>query len=269
MEVTVRDVIKVLEELAPLHLAESYDNAGLLVGHEDQTVERIMLSVDASESVLKQAAQLAADLLITHHPLIFHPLMHVTENDPVGSRVLYLAEHGIALYAAHTNMDAAPGGNIDYMAEKLGMTDVRPAAEEGEAAILRVGSFESGEAIKADNRLSLKDLAARVKETLNLPYVRVYGDPETVIQRAALCTGSGMSLWETALQAGAQAYITGDITYHRADDALRAGLSLIDCSHFMSDRLSVEHLFEYLSQIPEFAGITILKAEEQENYTYL
>ncbi len=263
MGLTVKDMTTFLETLAPLSYQEAYDNSGLLIGHEEAKVTRIMLAVDASESVIEQAIENKCEMLITHHPLIFHPLKKVTEEDPVGKRVLALAEHGIALYAAHTNMDSAPGGNIDYAAGRLGLRNIYAAGEEGEIRCLRVGFLEEA--------MTLRALAKKVKEVFGLAGVRIFGDPGSMVRNVAIVTGSGMDFAETAKNEGADVLITGDITYHKAEEALRDGLRLIDASHFGTDKLSELWLRRALGLMAAEKGeaLEIYTAEEKDVYTIL
>ena len=247
-------------ECAPFSYAESYDNPGLLLGRHEQIIQTVMVAVDASESVIQQAVEAKADLLITHHPLIFHPLRRLVDSERNGRRLLQLMENGIALYSAHTNMDSAPGGNNDRACEQLGLLHVQAVGEPGEIASLRIGQLPEP--------LCLSSLAALVKERFALPTVRMVGSAEQKVHSVALCTGSGMDFMEQALKAGADVLITGDITYHKADDAQAAGLCLIDATHFGTDRLSVAWLCQRLgdwAQKNQFA-LRVIAAQEQDLY---
>lgn len=260
MALTLQQIVDFMEEWAPLSYAESYDNPGLQVGHPEQTVERILVAVDASESVLQQACEQKADLLITHHPLIFHPVKRLVSTERNGARLLQLIENGIALYSAHTNLDTAPGGNNDRAAAQLGLTQVRAVGWPGEQACLRIGELAEP--------LTLSALARQVRERFQLPGVRLIGQPEQKVQRVALCTGSGMDFMPLALEQGADAFVTGDITYHRADEAQAAGLGLIDATHFGTDRLSTIWVAEELRSWAAQQGekLTVWEAQEKDLY---
>lgn len=256
MKSKVRDLVEFMEQWAPLSYAESYDNPGLLLGHLDKSIETVMVAVDASEAVVQQALQQQADCLITHHPLIFHPIKRVTDEDRTGRRLLTLAEHGIALYSAHTNLDTAPGGNNDYAAALLGLEKVRAVARPGEQACLRLGQLPAP--------LSLEALGKLVKEQFFLPYLRLIGEAQQEVSRVALCTGSGMDFMSLALEEAADVLITGDIGYHEAEEAKAKGLALIDASHFGTDRLSVKWTVQTLQQWAQETGraLRIYAAEE-------
>lgn len=260
MELTVQQISDFMENWAPLSYAEDYDNVGLLVGHPEQKVRSIMVCVDASEAVIAQALEKKVDLLLTHHPLIFRPLKRIVEKDRNGRRLLQLIENHIALYSAHTNLDSAPGGNIDRAAAQLGLVDVMAVAEEGQQACLRVGSLEEA--------ITLEELAVRTAEKYRVPHVRVVGDKERSVRKIALCTGSGMDFMPLALREGCDVLITGDITFHKADEAEAAGLSLIDATHFGTDLLSVKWIAQELRIMAAelCADLTVYEAQETDLY---
>lgn len=261
MVLTTGQIVQYMEKIAPLHFEEDYDNSGLLIGREDKLVRKLMLAVDASEKVISQAISFQADLLLVHHPLIFHPLKNASEKDPVGRRVLEMAEARIGLYAAHTNLDSVPGGNIDHAAQMLGLQKVRAVGEDGEVACLRIGSLPKP--------LSLEDLGILIMKKWDLPYVRLAessGSENRLHTSIALITGSGMDFADLAVKNGATVLVTGDISYHRADDAGRQGLSLIEASHFLTDRLSTIWLKEDLERMAAEAGCELIVqiAEERD-----
>ncbi len=263
MELTVKDIAAFMEEWAPVSYAEDYDNVGLLVGHEDQKVKSVMVSVDASEDVMEQALEKKVDLLLTHHPLIFRPMKRIVESERNGRRLLQLIENHIALYSAHTNLDTAPGGNNDRAAAQLGLMDVKAVAEEGEKACLRIGYLP--------HPMTLEQLAEHTLEKYLLPYIRIVGKNEQIVQKVALCTGSGMDFMPLALKEGADVFITGDITYHKADEAEAAGLGLIDATHFGTDLLSVKWVAQALRELAKEkdADLLVYEAEEADLYQTL
>lgn len=263
MELTVKQIAAFMEEWAPLSYAEEYDNAGLLVGHEDQKVKRVMVAVDASEDIIEEAIEKQVDLLLTHHPMIFRPLKRIVETERNGRRLLQLIENRIALYSAHTNLDTAPDGNNDRAAKLLGLEEIRAVGEEGEKACLRIGLLPE--------ELTLEELAAQVIEAYKLPGVRMIGSFEQIVRKVALCTGSGMDFMPLAMREGADVLITGDITYHDADEAMAAGFGLIDATHFGLDQLSVSWVAEALRGMAKERGadLTVLEAEEADIYQTL
>ena len=249
-----------MEKWAPLSYAEDYDNVGLLIGHEDRCVSSIMVAVDASEKVIEQALEKKVDLLLTHHPLIFRPVKKIVQNDRIGRRLLQLIENKIALYSAHTNLDSTPNGNNDRAAQQLGLVNIEAVAQEGEKACLRIGSLPE--------KLTLGELAELILEKYQLPDIRIVGDNEQIVSKVALCVGSGMDFMRLAIKEGADAFITGDITYHKADEAKAVGLGLIDATHFGTDRLSVKWVAEELRNLAQEkdAELVVWEAEETDIY---
>ncbi|MCI7261632.1 MAG: Nif3-like dinuclear metal center hexameric protein [Clostridiaceae bacterium] len=232
------DLIEILEKLAPSSMACEWDNPGLLAGRSDKEVTSILLAVDLTDSVLDQAEAMGADMIITHHPLIFKPLKKVNDQDFISRRILRLIQKDISYYAMHTNFDAAPGCMADLAGERLGLTDCRPlepmgTMEDGRSyGIGLLGTLPEG--------MTLRETAEKVKEAFGIPFVTVFGDvnsPEK-LQRAAICPGSGGSTLKEALAGRAEVYITGDIGHHEGIDAVACGMAVIDAGHY-----GIEHIF--------------------------
>lgn len=253
MGVTVGDIVSYIENWAPLSYAEDYDRPGLELGHTDAPVRIIVLSVDASQKAVDFAVSHRADLLLVHHPLFFHPLSNGSDRDLTGRRVLKLAENHIALYAAHTNLDSCPGGNNDHACSLLGLEKVEAVAGEGEKACLRIGRLPQARG------LCFRDFARLTRVRFGLSFLKMFGDPDKMIRTIALCTGSGMEFAPLAVSKGADVLVTGDITYHRAEEALAEGLCLIDAGHYETDALSLEwvkgHLEDFVQSRQESVAI--------------
>ncbi len=241
MAVTVQDVCRYMEAWADPAWAEDYDNPGLLLGHRDSNVRRILTALDATEAVVAEAVEWQADLIVTHHPMILRAIKKIEDGNRQGRRLLTLAENRIALYSAHTNLDCAVGGTNDVMAEKLGLQEVQILPEPGkEHGFLRMGRLLQV--------MSVKDFAALVKKRLDLEWLRIVAaDMDRPIHKVALCTGAGNRFVWLANQYGADAYITGDISYHEAEEAIAEGIALIDAGHFGTEVLIAETIARYLS----------------------
>lgn len=219
----VDDLLLTLARLAPAHLAEEWDNVGLLVGRHDQPVTRVLVALDLRAQVLDEAERLGCDLVLTHHPVIFPTLRAVTDATQVGQLVLRAAAAGIAIVAAHTNLDSARGGLNDAMAHLVGLTDfapLRPSAADPQQGLGRVGRFGA---------VTLAELVNRCATMFAYPAVTYVGDPALVVATGAVCTGSGASLIGEAAAAGVDVYITGDLKYHDAETA--PGMALICVPH--------------------------------------
>lgn len=240
------EIIKILETLSPRSMACDWDNPGLLAGRSGKEVKTIFLAVDATDSVIEQAEQAGADMILTHHPLIFKGIKQVSDQNFIGRRVLRMIQDDISYYAMHTNFDAAPGCMADLAAKKLGLTDCEVLEKMGETG--DGTSYGIGCTGRFEQPMTLREAAEQVKEAFGLPYVAVFGelDGEAVIQKAAVCPGAGGSTMGEALAAGAQVYITGDISHHEGIDAVAQGMAVIDAGHYGIEHIFTEFMEKYL-----------------------
>jgi dinuclear metal center YbgI/SA1388 family protein len=276
MGATVADIVKIMNRFAPPWLAEEWDNVGLQIGDLRWPVHSIWTALDPTLAVVEAACRQDVDLLIVHHPLFFRPIKSIDFHSPHGSIIQTASKHQLAIFSAHTNLDAVRDGVNDVLAQQLGLngieilqphkneqrfkTDVDAARDvtpvtgsEIEHGIGRIGFL--------DQVKSLASLALIVKEKLNLNFVKVAGDPELKVSEVAICSGSGSSLMNAFLASNAQVYISGDIPYHNARDAEGANRGIIDIGHFASEHLMVEALAQQLLKFFIEAGIkTKIKA---------
>lgn len=254
--VCVADIIGIMEHLAPPRLAEEWDNCGLQVGSTQWPVHHIWVALDPLPAVVRSAAQAQVDLLITHHPLIMRPL-HVIDADTLAGQVIETALTArMAVYSAHTNLDSAKDGVNDVLARTIGLAQLAPmvpsAPQEGDpgecsdSGMGRVGVLEAP--------LTLADLADEVKRRLDLPVIKIAGDPCLLVHRVAVCSGSGSSLLDAFLDTTAEVYVSGDMRYHDARRVEDAGRALIDVGHFPSEQLVIPPLVERLRQAVQKAG---------------
>jgi len=242
--ITVSDIIEVLDAIAPRSAAQKWDNVGLQVGHLKWPVRRVMIALDAAPLVVQAACERKIDLLVTHHPLIFRPLSCVDFNTPVGRIVQLSAQHRLAVFSAHTNLDAVAEGLNDILARKIGlfhMQDFIASETPDHNGIGRVGDLPEAH--------SLSSLAGSLRNLLGGTSVRFSGMPDMMVRRVAICTGSGGSLMDDFLQSGADVFITGDLRYHDARSAEWANVGMIDIGHFASEHLMVNALTERLDGI--------------------
>lgn len=217
-----------------------WDNTGLLAGRRDKEVKKILLALDATDEVIRMAADGGADMLITHHPMIFSPVKRVTDEDMTGRRLMELIRHDISYYAMHTNYDAR--GMADLAARFLRMQEctVLEEIKDGEG-IGRVGTLEAP--------MTLKECAEFVKEAFAVPNVRIFGPADAVVRSAAVCPGSGKSTMKEALRFGCDVYITGDIDHHTGIDAVDQGLYIIDAGHYGIEHIFMADVKEYLEKV--------------------
>lgn len=223
----LKDIRTVLNREVPEKYAESWDHVGLVVGDEHQDVKKVLVALDADDRAVRKAVDIGADLIVTHHPLLFHPLEQVTEQHFIGRRIREMVRHNIAYYAMHTNFDKV--GMADLNARELKLIDpkvlsVTDETERGTLGFGRIGMLEKP--------VTLAAFARFVKDVYRLDRIRVYGDPDAEISRAAVASGSGKSSIPDAIDKGAQVIVTGDVDYHTAIDANAQGLFVVDAGHY-------------------------------------
>lgn len=244
------EIIKKLEEEYPLECAEEWDNPGLLVGRRNRDVRKILIALDATEETIRQAVDQGADMLITHHPLLFRSIKNVTDETFTGRRILALIENNITYYAMHTNFDVLGMSRLNEQQLELKNTRVLDVTVETDGileGIGRVGEWEEP--------MTLRQTAEFVRDRLGLQAVRCYGlkegseEEEEMISRAAICGGSGKSMIGPAIEEEAQVLITGDIDYHTAIDALAQGLYIIDAGHYGTEYGFISYLAERLQKL--------------------
>ena len=237
------EILTLLEKIAPKQYACDWDNVGLLVGDRKEEVKRIYLALDATDEVIEEAVLKKADLLITHHPLIFSGQKQVVADHFIGRRIRKLIQNDISYCAMHTNFDVAV--MADLAAERLGMKEMRVLdvmfeKEEKEFGIGKIGMLP--------DKMTVKETAELVKEAFLLPNVRVFGDLERIVQKAAVSPGSGKSEITPALLGQAEVLITGDIDHHDGIDAVARGLCIIDAGHYGLEHIFIPFLKEYLQK---------------------
>lgn len=260
MPMKVKDIIALLEAEVPLRWQESYDNAGLAVGNPEAEVEGVLIALDATEEVVDEAIREGAQMVITHHPIIFRPIKRLAEENRQQRTIAKAIRHGIALYAAHTNLDSAPEAGISHHLARLFGVQVESLLEQGSEEGVGIGVVGVlPQAVETDNFLTL------IKERLGVEALRHSTVRTPQVQRVAICSGSGGGLIEEAERAGADIYIAADFKYHDFVDADR--MVLVDVGHFESEICAIEILFDILSKkITTFAPRKSACAENPVKY---
>ena len=256
---TVGNVAAALEEWAEPCFAESYDNVGLHIGDVTRCVSRGHIALDLTPAVVEEAVRCGASIIITHHPLFFHPLRKMTADDLTGSMALRLAEQRIALYSAHTNLDAAPGGVSCALASLLGVEAPRflkfnPDRASGMGAI---GQLKQP--------LALQGFLQVIANRLRVRRLRYVGDDLASIHTVAVCGGAGATLIPKAREQGADVYVTADISYHRFFEVLRpdgaCAMALVDAGHYETERHAETLLCAMLQE--RFPHVHWMRTEER------
>ena len=242
----VINVCQCIDAFAPFETQWDFDNSGFQVGRRDQEVTKLLVSLDITREVVEEAVRLGAELIVVHHPVIFHPVKSVIDGTPTGEILLALIEHRIAAICAHTNLDAACGGVNDCLAEALGLTEIGQLQQAGVDAqgrpygIGRVGTVHRP-------GLSAREYAAFVKERLNAANVRFVGGGKPV-QRVAVGGGACGSMLEDVVAQGCDTFVTADLKYNQFLDAKALGLNLLDAGHFPTENVVCGPMVQWLSE---------------------
>lgn len=258
--ITAADVLTFLNTVAPPSMRESWDSVGINCGRTDREVRRILVALDPFEEVCLEAKENDVQLLITHHALIFRPGF-VTDENVWGKNVLFLIENGITHINAHTNLDYAPGGVNDILAQTLGLADIHVISPAGtdatgsEWGLLRGGTVP---------RQPLEDFLAHVKAQLDCPGLRYISGGKPV-QRVAVGGGACAGELRQVIAAGFDTFVTADVKYNQFRDAMDAGINLIDAGHFHTERPVCQMLARKLQQA--FPQIQVLVSKKQADYT--
>lgn len=238
-----KKVIEILEKQSPKSYACDWDNVGLLVGREDKEIQKIYIALDATDEAIEEAIANGADMLLTHHPMIFKEVKRVTQEDFIGRRIIRLIQNDISYYAMHTNFDVM--GMADLAADYLGISDTRvleitSVSETGEEGIGRYGSLKK--------EMTVRECCEEVKQAFSLENVKVFGNLERKVKTAAISPGSGRSVISNALQAGVDVLITGDIDHHEGIDAVAQKLTVIDAGHYGVEHIFIPYMEQYLKR---------------------
>lgn len=235
---SVREICDFFNENAPFYTKFDFDNIGLLVGDPAREVQCVLTALDITDAVVEEAAERGAQLIVSHHPLIFDPLKSVTTSDRIGRKIMRLVREGIAAICLHTNMDTADGGVNDCLMAALGgsvtgLLDPHGAHPDGRPyGVARLGELPEA--------MELPDFLARVKGTLGVNALR-YVSGGRPVKRLACCGGAGGSELEKVLRAGCDTYVTADLKYDHFLCAKEMGLNLIDADHFCTENVVIPH----------------------------
>lgn len=246
MAYKIEDFYKAINEIADFSLAESWDNVGLLVGSRKTSVKSALVALDVTSAVIAEAKLLHAELIITHHPVIFPHISKIGCESPLYE----LISSKIAVISAHTNYDAASGGVNDALCSCLGLLNVRELESAESPGRGRIGELE--------NPLDSRGLAAFVKERLGSGAVKYTPGPQ--ISSVAVCGGADAELWRDALNEGAQAMITSEVKHHQLIEAAEARFTLIDAGHHATEAVAIRPLAERLQRMLPGASVAVSEA---------
>lgn len=262
---TVKDILHFLDKKAPFYSQLGFDNSGFLVGRGDREVNHILVALDITEEVINEAIELKADLIVSHHPVIWDGVKSVTDETILGRKLLALISNDIAAVCAHTNLDAAKGGVNDSLASALGLKDT--------VLLKTYGLYEDGTAYGIeqvgtlpDQGISVTAFAALVKEKLQANGVR-YVDAGRPVHKVAVGGGSCSSSIKDVFAAGCDTFVTADVKYDGFLDAKALGLNLIDAGHYPTENVVCPVLISWLKE--GFFDVNVTFSAHKEVFSYL
>ena len=243
-------IAAVIERFAPASMAAEWDNSGFCIGSPDTEVRGVLVGFDCTPDLVKEAVRRGANMIVTHHPLIFRGIKKISDDTFLGSVITLAIKNDIVVYAAHTNADKAAGGVNDLMADRLGLVDRHPLCEDGFGLCGRL-----------PRPMDSREFIAFVKEKFSLRIVRTSAPIEGPVEKVALCSGSGAGMLQDAVDSGAQAYLCGDLSYHQF--FTEKGFMLLDVGHFESEIDIVDKLFSLLRE--KNSNFAVLRTEKDNN----
>ena len=228
----IKDIVKIMEAIAPLDMAEDWDNVGLLLGDRSKKVCKILVSLDVTGAVVKEAIERDVDIIISHHPVIFEPKMAIGQHVEDKNIIYPLIQNEIAVYSAHTNLDKAEGGVDDTLANLLGFKNVKVLDQI--TGLGRIGKLEKS--------LTLVEYAHKVAKVLGADDLYIIGNREIEVETVASCAGAGGDFIRKAAQVGADVFITGESKYHETLLALEFGIPIILPGHYETEAPAMDKL---------------------------
>lgn len=242
---TVSDIYDVINRVAPFRSQMGFDNAGLLVGNPAQAVTRVLVALDITLPVIEEAHRLDAQVIVAHHPVIFHPVKSILAGDPVGDKLMALIRYGLSAICAHTNLDVAVGGVNDALAQALGLHEIEVFLPDGVDE--RGREYGLGRIGVTDAPVPLSEFAAHVKRALGANGVR-YVDVDRPVQKAAVGGGACGDSLRDAWARGCDVFVTADVKYDVFLDAKALGIGLIDAGHYPTEQVICPVLAQMLAQ---------------------
>lgn len=257
----LNELIKVFEQMSPSRYACSWDNVGLLVGRQEQEIEKVVVCLDVTNEVIEKAIEQKADLIVAHHPVIFSRIKRINDESFLGRKLLSLIENKIACYAMHTNFDTM-GGMAQLAERAMELSNTIPlevvAEEEGQLqGIGRVGTLKQ--------QMTLLECAEFVKKVFEIPAVSICGDTKMRVETIAICPGSGKGMINEAKKKGAQVLIAGDFGHHDGIDALDDNFALIDAGHYGIEHIFIRYMTQYLCE--HFPNLSVVSVDSHCPFT--
>ncbi len=257
----LKELTDFLEEFTPLGISENWDNVGLLVGDKNSDIKNILICLDITNEVIEEALENNANLIISHHPLIFKGIKRINKDNCLGNKLINCIKNDISVYTMHTNFDLTFGGTNDILFDILGLINKENLAKEDASgySLGRIGEYSE--------EINLGDFALFIKEKLGLKSIKFVGDRNKKIKKVALATGScsNYEMFDECTAKKCDVYITSDIKHHESIDALEMGLCLIDATHYGSEFIMVKSLAERIRDFSNKNNYSLKIIESEKN----
>lgn len=255
--VKINDVINIMKKIAPENLKESYDNVGFMIGDRNNEVTKILVALDCTLQVIDEAKTIGAELILTHHPLLFKRPKSITTDTLQGKKIMSLIKNDIALYSSHTNWDSVKDGLNDKFVKLLGFKESKIIEKNPLNPTAGVGRI-----VELKEDVAIEKIINIIKDKFNLKNLRFSGELNKRVRTIALVNGSGEDYLQPAYELGAELLITGDTTYHFVSDYEEMGFSVIDIGHFNSEWPLMMELSKSIKEILEPMGVDVVLSQE-------
>lgn len=262
----VKDFMKLVESHAPTSYKEDYDNVGLMVGDGEDKIKGILFSMDTTNEVIEEAKEKGANLIVSHHPLLFMKPNSVTKETLQGRKIIELIRNNINVYAAHTNLDSVKDGMNDTIVKMFDYKDfdiIEQCPFDFDSGIGRI--------VYLRRAIKLKDFIEKTKKVLNVPMLRYSGKLDQTVRRIAIINGSGQSLFKKSQELGADCILTADTTYHHVQEFEELGIAIVDPGHYLSEKKVFNYLMDKMAKEfnQEFSVPVYFSEVEKDPYQFI
>ncbi len=264
MTVRIKDIIAELDKEAPFSLAEDWDNVGLLVGSPEQEIRSVLIGLDPTNTLMDEAISRGADTIITHHPVIFRPLPNINTASPEGKILEKALSNRIAIIACHTNLDSAFEGVSDILASSLGLTGLMPLIPITDTNQQGTGLGRTG---TYDEPVEIAEFINRAIDVLGVQALHAAGPLPELVQKVAVCGGSGSDFIEAAYRSGADLYLTAEVKHNFARWAEERDFCIIDGTHYGTEQAAIRLLAQKIERLAAANrwNLQILQTEQEKN----
>ncbi|MBR4172891.1 MAG: Nif3-like dinuclear metal center hexameric protein [Clostridia bacterium] len=250
----ISEIAKIVESEFPLDTAYEWDNCGLILGDKDREVSKILISLDVNNAVLVEAKRAKADLILSHHPILFDGTKRITADTAEGRLIMGLIQNNISVYAVHTNCDIGKNGINARLSGLFGLLDAEFLEENG---LGRIGNLKAP--------ISFGNFAEMTKKLLKTPHLRICGDKSAPVSRIALASGACADSIPTAIKKGADVIVTADLKYHEMINFREEGIFIIDAGHYPTEIVAIDIFYELLKD----CGATLIKSENPDIFEFI